>query len=568
MALVRLQAVGSFTEQVQDEAQEVSTGKLDRDACLVYVGQFDSMDGPVTVTEEHLNRLVSNHNSHMGKLKRLVGGEPLLKDCPPIQLDHSTSAVHTIGRLIGDLRLGEAEFEGVKLPAVFGKVRVLGSENIEKVRDGRWTHLSIGADFESGKINELTVTPFPAAANATLLSRLAQTKEYRGCKITLDIAGDGMYSVTVSGGKVGHLFIGYVPGTQPIRGFNMAKEAIDELLEKYRFSKGDPEPAAANASLLSKNKVTPEPTTRLTEGEPMDKEKLKKHLMEHHKMSAEDADKKLAACDDEEMKKLSKESADHEEEEKKRLAAADEDAKKLKEAAQLTAKTEFKRLVGGFKAKASEAQVKLKAASLTDRLMRLRAGGKITPAEIKALNITELAAKGDVAVEAALSVIEKRQPVIEAGVYGSVNAINLAAIETKRKEAESFATRMSNMPFTKGALKASSKQKNGSVRLGEGEGQTIVHVDTTPHQHSDNYEAMCRMIDEGHHDEVKKHLKGMFDKMAGAPESNNQDAEAPVQSMSTQMSTLAEDVTHLQNQVQELVKLVRPALGFTEAEEE
>lgn len=140
-----------------------STLQSDKRARLVYAGVFQSIDGEVEITPVHLEVLVKNHNEKIEKL----GEQIKMSDYPPIQLDHSTSAKDTVGRLVGKIELGMFE----KVPALYGHVRMLGQENWEKVNDGRWTHLSIGADLEKGEIHELTITPFPAAKNACFLTQ-------------------------------------------------------------------------------------------------------------------------------------------------------------------------------------------------------------------------------------------------------------------------------------------------------------------------------------------------------------------------------------------------------------
>jgi hypothetical protein len=136
-------------------------------ALLCYAGKFASVDGDVEITADHLAHIVVRHNGKIDRLKESIR----MADYPPVQLDHSTSARDTVGRLMGPLELGEHEGN----VALFGHVKILGSDNWEKVLDGRWTHLSIGADLETGDLLELTITPFPAARNATLLSTKGAT---------------------------------------------------------------------------------------------------------------------------------------------------------------------------------------------------------------------------------------------------------------------------------------------------------------------------------------------------------------------------------------------------------
>src|SRR5271157_5024170 len=108
---------------------------------------------------------MEKHNSILKKATRLASGEPHPRVYPPIQLDHSKSARDTVGRLVGDLTMGEYELaDGKKVQALKGKVRVLGKENVERVEDGRWAHLSIGADLKKHELSELSITPFPAAS--------------------------------------------------------------------------------------------------------------------------------------------------------------------------------------------------------------------------------------------------------------------------------------------------------------------------------------------------------------------------------------------------------------------
>lgn len=151
-----------------------SGDSIERPVMLVYTGKFASMDGDVEIKDKDIEKLAENHNSVFAKLKRLAGAEDVpARHSPPIQLDHSTSARDTVGRLVGEISVGDYEDpdDGKSKKALFGKMRVLGKENVEKVVDGRWTHVSIGADMKNHKLSELSVTPFPAAANASLLKK-------------------------------------------------------------------------------------------------------------------------------------------------------------------------------------------------------------------------------------------------------------------------------------------------------------------------------------------------------------------------------------------------------------
>ena len=163
-----------------DPASEAnSTAQNERRALLCYTGKFESMDGEVEITPDHLKRLVENHNARL----KALGSAIKITDYPPVQLDHSTSAEHTVGRLVGPLELGSHEGQ----VAMFGHLRILGSDNLERVNDGRWSNLSIGADLESGELQEISITPFPAAKKACLLSAKFGGKQMNPlCKFLMD----------------------------------------------------------------------------------------------------------------------------------------------------------------------------------------------------------------------------------------------------------------------------------------------------------------------------------------------------------------------------------------------
>lgn len=139
---------------------------IDKRCVLLTAGTFNSMDGEVTITDEHLQKICDVYNNKIEEIK-LQGRDPSMADYQPAQLDHSTSARDTVGRLIGPLSVGEINGKST----LFGVIRFLGQEAIEKVSDGRWTHLSVGIkSLESCELDEITVTPFPACRDAILFS--------------------------------------------------------------------------------------------------------------------------------------------------------------------------------------------------------------------------------------------------------------------------------------------------------------------------------------------------------------------------------------------------------------
>lgn len=166
MKLVRLIRCATITGDVEGS---LNTDKvLTKRARFVYVGKFDSMDGEVDVTKEHIEKLVAAHNAI---IDRLAGDENMVH-FPPVQVDHSTSGWDTVGRVVGTLEARDDVIDGKTVLAMFGTLRFLGADAVDRVNDGRWTHLSLGADLDGAKLNEMTVTPFPAAPKASLLSKL------------------------------------------------------------------------------------------------------------------------------------------------------------------------------------------------------------------------------------------------------------------------------------------------------------------------------------------------------------------------------------------------------------
>jgi TusA-related sulfurtransferase len=236
MKIVRLE-VGSLEGEAKVDEKKAY---LDKPVMLVYEGDFSSLDGPVTISSEDIDKLVSNHNSFLGKLSRLANGDIPLKHAPPLQLDHSTSARDTVGRLVGEIKVGEHLGEdGQPRKAIMGTARILGADNIERVLDGRWTNVSIGADLENHKITELSITPFPAAADASLLKRgeaeLARSVfpgKYKGVEFTVMYEAP-MYFYKIDGQRVNKY--NYNSENEAIRG---AKNYIDQQTSG-RLSEGE-----------------------------------------------------------------------------------------------------------------------------------------------------------------------------------------------------------------------------------------------------------------------------------------------------------------------------------------
>lgn len=630
-----------FGRLTAKEGDKAGDAFRDRPAMLVYAGKFDSMDGEVTVTEEHIDRLVENHNLRLSKFTANLsaGSEPPLHSAPPLQLDHSASATVTIGRVIGKLFKGSYTDEetGVVAPALFSeKVRVLGKENVEKVDDGRWIHLSIGADLESGKLNELSVTPFPAAANAALLAkrgvRLEYDKihsqgQYRGeaYQIETDDSGKKFAGLTMGGvvcdnaksatealqaiksfidkkkdGNLSNLGTKVIDG-QTVKtfkdetgwyakvstsageikeagGWDTEKEAIAAVLELKKkidgklsrganmfeklmtFLTGSKKLAKADAEAKLAKMDDEEKKNLAAEAEEEEKkdaeakkklqrEKLKKHLMDEKKMSDKDADDHLAKMKEEEEKTLAAEV----DEKEKKMAKDKEDAEKL---AKMTAKEKFVHLAKGIKVSGNDVQLAARKATIGQRLSKIRAANKITPAEIKKMDIDTLAKASDESVNLALKTYEDREPVLDVSVYGTSKAVSMSKIHAKYKAAKLELETRLNMPSkaddARVQLSQLKEKEDLEIRAAGGEPQKGESEDTM------SYELVCQMLDEGHDKErVKASIKKML-------EDSQKELSGSTGSEEKRMSALVETTKTLQTQMGELIQLVGPSLGVEE----
>ncbi len=551
--IIRLRESGFF-----DGEQKLSEdkGSLEKDCLMVYCGKFESMDGPVEIKDEDIDQLAANHNGFFAKLKRLATGETHPKDNPPIQLDHSTSARDTVGRLVGEVRVGEHHPEGAEKPvkALLGRARILGKENVEKVEDGRWCHLSGGFDLENHKISELTITPFPAAGEAHMLSRERLAKEvivheekYEGHEIVIWRQSTAF----------GSFLYPQVDGDLIKKGPNLTiEQAVKNC--KSEIDKG------AGKKLGSTKLTSGEDTMGYKElKEKMDLYgKCKKHLMEEKKLSEEDADKHLEAAKDDELTSM----AASEDDRQKKLAADAEEEKKseLKRMSALgESRGKIVELSKGLRATGSKVQLAAKRAGIDSRLSKLQAEAKITPAERKSIDLDKLSADKDEIINATLSSYEKREPVIDVGMYGTTKA--LTAVQLKKKvtamgaEVKELQTRLNMPSFRTAALARLAELGITEQDLGKDVQPQQVGADGA-HEDVDleaAYGTLKQLWAAGKEDEAKAHFKKHLGSGAAAPA---QEVVGPDQH--AQMSALVSDVNSMQSKFDEVLKLAAPALGI------
>lgn len=574
---VKLQS--GFLEQVAPETGETPSS-LDREALLVYCGNFESMDGLVEVKEEHIVRLHDNHNAMLAQVARMVTGDIPVKNFPPIQLDHSTLAKDTVGRLVGQIRIGDHLVGGIAVKALYGKLRILGKDNVEKVSDGRWTHLSIGADLESGKFQELTITPFPAASDASMLSRMAKkSQKYNGKTIGVESGPGISWYLVVEDIKRG-------PFQKEEDAWSAAKQIVDSGILEKLSSGGSNMWERLKAFLMRKQNLSAEDAQKkLAEGgksfdewakeEKSEHEKMKKYLTSHKQMSEEDAEKHLSDMNVEDHKKLSSEADEHE----KKLAAEKpkedgHEAGKMDEKKMSAARESLTRLSANFKTSTSAVQLGMKKAKIIARLSKLQGEAKVTPAEVKKLDLSKLSAETDATVEAVLKTYEDREPVIFTGMVGSRKAVDASgAFKQTRMSALEAETR-ANMPLlakTAGS-KLSKLGKDGVPgKLDEHEDAPHEAVEKLEQVHKEADKHMAKIhaaMDAGNHGEAKDHLRKLMEHykhhLAAHAAQHAHMGEEPAHKVETEMSALAENFQKMQNDFKEVMTLAGTFVG-TEA---
>lgn len=590
---VRLEHGLVFGEQNVNHGQPGEKGQfIDKEAVLVYPGVFNSMDGEVVITDETIRKICENYNAKLQKTK-LSDQEPNLRECAPIQLDHSTSAKDTVGRLIGPLTVAETDIEGEgKKFALFGKLRFLGYENVDKVKDGRWTHLSIGADIENCTISELTVTPFPAAARAMMLSS----------------------------GKV------ELPGKVDEAKWDEAKKAAKK---SYPNISENSDKFWSIVSTIYKN-MGGTFEHKMSKENAMNKEKMKKFLMDEKKMSADEAEAQMAkmgADDSEEMKKLAAEIEEHEkkmsaeadptkmsgdadptkmseeadptkmsgdadptkmaedekekEKEAKMTSESDEEIKKkaediakheeeekkekkgeMKSKMSAEVKTKFIKLAKSIKTSSDKIRLEAKKTKIISRLSALRKEGKLSPAELKGFSVEQIAKLDDNGMEVLFGTLSKLSKKLDTSVVGDANAENLAHVRQKISMARlELETRM-NMPMKRDAamkhLKELEQQEAKLVALSEGSSQKEEAVSMSHYE--SKYNDICKMMDEGKDkEEIKKELKKFMDEASKTNMSSKEMGEGDEK----RMSAIASDIQNLHNEYKELVTLVTGEIGLS-----
>jgi hypothetical protein len=623
MSIKRLK-LGHLLEEKSPDLKEIPN-QLDKRALLVYTGKFSSLDGEVEIAHEDLERLAENHNAFLQRVKRMAGGEVPLKTSPPIQLDHSTSAKDTVGRLVGPLEVGDyVTTDGDTQKALYGNVRILGRENVEKVLDGRWTNLSIGADIKKGNLSELTITPFPAAPEAKMLSRLSDQvrafeKHIDSAKVLPSKMEDsGVYhcaylakredaeavaellkkdslfkNVKVEDAGDGYTKVSAEDSTSEKRGDEkMAKSALGRLFSGLKLKHMEEEKHESVEHMKKAHMAEVEETKKKMAEEKHEsvehmEESVAKHmegmLAKHMKhMDAYAADHKMGEEEHKEMKKKHLEaveeeakkhmeamkkrmedgSSDKDDKEKQLAEDKKEDEKKMAEEKE-EVKKELSRLASDFRALNESMKHTNKEAQVTVRLARLRSMSKITPAEVKKIDIARLAKETDATVDAVFKSYENREPVIVPGALGSAKSEDISQVAKQIKMSSLEKESRMNMPL-----------KAHQIRMAEGDAP---HAAEPKHEmadesaneslkmrHMKHLEVLKKHLEEQKHDEAMKHLEMMMEeaKKDGIPQSAEHLAEPVSEEAEKKMRSLEGEMKKMSTKFEDLVKLTGKVVGI------
>ncbi len=560
----------------QEKLAEIP-GMLEKECLICYEGEFESMDGPVSVDAEKLQRVAETYNAKIARAKKLENGEPHPGFIAPVQLDHGNGALQTIGRINSFLELRPYKTsEGQEVIGLYGKLKFLGKDNVERVLDGRFANLSIGANFETGELTEVTVTPFPAAPEASLLSKnkdkkmaspgeeVAKEFKYRGVTVTIIKEEDG-YCVYLDGietasfrrldeavreAKIGvdqELDEKMSKGDKKMSkkmndqadkgGMNMSEEQRKELAkmmyEDMKQLAEEEKKTKEEAETLANYKRIMDDKAKMAEGEEKKDEKMEAAEDEKAKMSEEKEEEKkelsaeekkeeakMADKEDEEKKEMSdkkeeekKEMSEPKEEEKKEMASEEKEEEKLASEAEgdgkeviQKVKESMSRLSKAFGEKSGQARLALKKNAIASKLSKLRSEAKITPAEIKKINLDQLAAKSDEVINATLATFESREPVVHTGVFGTTKAMDVSALSKDIKERQAKLSELEhkmNMPSKRKAAEEEYKKLQAEM----GKGQEILLSAVKTEEVDALSDKFSQLLDAGKTDEAKALMK-------------------------------------------------------------
>lgn len=539
---------------------------VERRALLVYPGTFQSMDGPVEVTEDNVRSLCSNYNMVMQKGKRTAKGQVALKEFAPIQVDHSEHATHTVGRLMGPLEVAQFDIpEQGTTWGLFGTMRFLGKENCDKVKDGRWTHVSIGADLDANKINEVSITPFPAAPFAAMLRKEIHMAADAAKKPYREMTNDELDGERK---EVEKLHVDALTAKGPDDGTTkMLKNQLEQINTEFEargnkaveMTGGMPVPGSP-AGTEVESKEEPKGPENLAKDYAYDTalkafgEANKEFLMAWH----EKGGGKLSAAEEPKpgMPEEAKMAGEPAEEEQKATEKVNPVA--VKDPTQLARRARLVTLSKSIKETGKSIHLEENRAKIGSRLRGLRAQAKITPAEAKKIDVARLAATNEATIDAVLSSYESREPVIITGIYGNANAPDVSSLvkdarkaRMTRLEAETRAN-MSSILSEKDAPRMPEADEPKVHRMPNEEAEMSSEAHGT---HCSHMEHAYKLMEEGKHEEALSKMRACMEHMKQSK-----------MYADTNLTSMAAEVSKLRQQCNDLMKLAAESLQVQENE--
>lgn len=166
----------------QEKRESDTLEKIIRPAILVHSGPngekviFNSADGEIFFDKARIKHIVRQHNKKIQSLAAGYGGVEKMPigAFPPILDAHENDSNNRIvGRLSSLLRYEKRNVPGVgeNVSCACADITFLGKDTVERVKDGRIYHLSIGIDESTDTLSETSTVITPAAPGAMLLKR-------------------------------------------------------------------------------------------------------------------------------------------------------------------------------------------------------------------------------------------------------------------------------------------------------------------------------------------------------------------------------------------------------------
>lgn len=155
-----LSLMDEIADASETEFSEIDNSYIEKDALLFEIGNKKGRIYTVKDLDSVVNQFIPPETDKEWDV--------------PVQTDHSNSSWHTVGYV------KKVWHDGINL---YGRLKFLGKQAVEKVASNLWKKLSVGLRIvPETKLREVTVTPFPYVEKAALYSEFSE----KGDKIMAD----------------------------------------------------------------------------------------------------------------------------------------------------------------------------------------------------------------------------------------------------------------------------------------------------------------------------------------------------------------------------------------------